>query len=172
MISRLLVGFLFLLFVARVSWAQEGPYLGYQLGYQSYQGDLTGSALMVGLRGGYFTSRPVSFELRAQGGSKTYQFGGAVEYAFVRKKTFRSYVQAGWGWYAIWVGTSSDEALRLRGNGPDIGIGFDYFTNPRSSVGLSVLQRFIRYDQSNDPRLRRDLDSQNTVINLRWNIYY
>lgn len=173
--SRLLIaGFALLLSVAPAARAQEGPFIGYQLGYQSYQGDVTGSGTTAGLRFGYAASGPVSFGLRAGvGASGTYQVAGTVEYLFRRRHPFRPFVQAGWGLYSTRVDVTSDEdQIRLKGNGPDVGLGFDYFVNERSSLGLAVTERFVRYDRPSDPRFRSDLDSRSTLVVVRWNVYY
>ena len=161
------------LFGRRAS-AQEGPFIGYQLGYRSDRGEVTGSGLTAGLRAGYASSSPVSFELRAgYGASRTYALGGAVEYIFRNKHPFRPFVQAGWGWYAIMLDVTSDrDRVRLQGSGPDVGLGFDYFMNNHASLGLGVAERFIRYDRPSDPRFHRDLDGTTTLILARWNVYY
>lgn len=151
--------------------AQEGPYLGVQLGYQSYQGDLDGNSTVVGLRGGYASSTPLSVELRAgYGDSKNYQLATGAEYAFLEYERFRPYVQVGWGWYGIEAELLSDQ-IRLKGHGPDIGIGFDYFSDDRTSIGFGITERFVRY-RSDDPRFRDDIDGRTLLLTARWNVYY
>lgn len=167
---------LLLLFVAvPVARAEEGrPYVGYLLGYQSYQGDVTGSGPLLGLMGGYATSSPLSLELRAgYGASRTYRLGASVAYVFFPRGLFRPFLQAGWEFQTVMMNVTSDEdQVRLRGNGPEVGLGFDYFTHAQSSIGFSVIQRFIRYERPGDPRVLRDLDSRGTLVGLRWNVYY
>lgn len=165
---------LLLRFAPSAASAQEGPFIGYQLGYQSYQGDVTGDGATAGIRIGYATPSPFSVGFRAgYGASGTYQVAGTVEYLFRHRHPFRPFVQAGWGLYSTLLNvTSDDDQVKIRGNGPDIGLGFDYFVNERSSIGLGVTERFVHYDQPNDPRFRSDLDSRSTLVTLRWNVYY
>jgi hypothetical protein len=154
------------------SWAQEGPYWGYELGYVAYREDLEGNELGFSLRGGYGSSRPVSVELRADyGRSRTYQLGAAVTYPFLQEKAFRPFVQAGWAWYAILVRSAFDDGTRFLGNGPDIGIGFDYFIRERTSLGLMISQRFITY-HSDDDRIKGDINGDSTFLAFRLNQYF
>ncbi len=164
-------GILCLLVAAQPSSAQEGPYLGLQVGYQTYQGDLDGNGTTLGLRGGYASSTPVSVELRAgYGDSRNYQLAAGVEYAFFQFEGFRPYVQVGWGWYGIEAELLSDQ-VRLKGYGPDIGLGFDYFSDARTSIGFGIAERFIRYE-SDDPRVRDNIDGRTLLLTARWNVYY
>lgn len=162
------------LFAASAVRAQEGSFVSYQLSHQSYRGDIEGRGLQVGVGLGYTASRPVSFGLRARVGTfRTYQLDGTVEYIFLDRRYFRPFVQVGWGVDSFLVDVTSDkDQIRVRGNGPEVGLGFDYFTHEQASIGLSVAERFIRYDRPNDPRFRSDLEGRSTMINLRWNVYY
>jgi len=57
--------FLFSLCAVSVSSAEPGhSYIGYQLGYESTQGDVTGSSLFAGIRAGYGFPSPLSVTLR------------------------------------------------------------------------------------------------------------
>ena len=57
--------FLFSLCAPSVSFAEPGhSYIGYQLGYESTQGDVTGSSLFAGIRAGYGFPSPLSVTLR------------------------------------------------------------------------------------------------------------
>lgn len=164
----------FSLFAASAVRAQEGPFVSYQLSHQSYREDIEGRGLQVGVGLGYAVSRPVSLRLRAAvGTSGTYQLAGTVEYIFLDRRYFRPFVQVGWGVDSLLIDVTSErDQVRVRGNGPEVGLGFDYFTHEQASIGLSVAERFIRYDRPNDPRFRSDLEGRSTMINLRWNVYY
>jgi hypothetical protein len=173
------IGFAGMLLVALfsgvpVSWGEEsGPFVGYQLGYEMARGDVTGNSAQAGVRLGYAASSPVSYALRfGLGISGTYLLEGGVEYAPYQKGPLRPYLMAGWGVYAIQIDLPRDaDPGRVEGNGPHIGIGFDYRTSDRASIGLGVAQRFVRY-RPTDSRIRGDLDSTTTLITLRWNVYY
>lgn len=164
-----------LFFGVSVSSAEPGDsYIGYQLGYQSIRGDVTGSNLYFGLRGGLGVPSPLLVTLRgAYGRSRTYELGAGLEYAFRPFGAFQPFVSAGYGFEAIKMNVTSDQdQVRLNGNGPDVGLGFDYFTQNRNSIGLGITERFFHYRRPSDPRFRKGLDSRSTMIGVRWNIYF
>src|SRR3569832_1433119 len=151
----------FSLFAPSVSSAEPGhSYIGYQLGYQSARGDVTGSGVSIGLRGGYDFGSPLSLTLRGGlGSSGTYQLGAGLEYAYRHLGRFQPFVSAGYGFEAIKLSVTSDQdQVKLNGNGPDVGLGFDYFVRNRSSLGLAVTERFMHYQRPADPRFREGLD--------------
>lgn len=155
-----------------ISWAEEGHfYWGYRIGHQSDRGDVTGRSLYSRLLGGYSIGR-VSFDLGlGLGVSPIDEMGVEVEYAFPLG-AFRLFVQAGWGIYNLRLESRFDEddPIRLHGNGPDVGFGFDYFIRNRTSIGLGTSKHFVHYKRHD--RLSRSLDSRTTVITARWNIYF
>ena len=174
LIAGLLLTF-FLFCAVSVSSAEPGhSYIGYQLGYESTQGDVTGSGLFAGIRAGYGFPAPLSVTLRGGlGVSKTYELGVDAEYAFRQLGRFQPFVMAGYGVQAIKLNVTSDQdQVRLNGSGPDVGLGFDYFTHNRNSIGLGITERFIHYRKPADPRFREGLDSRSTFVGARWNIYF
>jgi opacity protein-like surface antigen len=170
------VSIFFLLLVGvSVSSAESGhSFIGYQFGYQSTQGDVTGNNLSVGLRGGFGVSSPLSVTLRGGlGSSGTYQLGAGAEYTYRHLGKFQPFLSAGYGFEAIKLNVTSDQdQVKLNGHGPDVGLGFDYFIRDRNSIGLGVTERFVHYRQPDDPRFRGGLDSRSTLINARWNVYF
>lgn len=167
--------FLFSLCAPSVSSAEPGhSYIGYQLGYQATRGDVTGSGASIGLRAGYGFPAPLSLTLRGGlGSSGTYQLGAGAEYAFRHLGRFQPFVSAGYSFEAIKMDVTSDQdQVKLNGNGPDVGLGFDYFVRDRSSLGLAVSERFMHYQRPDDPRFREGLDSWSTFVGARWNIYF
>lgn len=165
----------FSLCAASVFSAEPGDsYIGYQLGYQSTRGDVTGSGASIGLRGGFGVSSPLSVTLRGGlGSSGTYQVGAGAEYTYRRLGRFQPFLSAGYSFEAVKLNVTSDrDQVKLNGNGPDVGLGFDYFIRDRNSIGLGVTERFMHYRKPDDPRFREGLDSRSTLIHARWNVYF
>jgi len=86
---------------------------------------------------------------------------------------FQPFLSAGYGVQAVKLNvTSNQDQVRLHGSGLDVGLGFDYFTHNRNSIGLGITERFIHYRKPADPRFREGLDSRSTFVGARWNIYF
>jgi len=144
------------------------PYLGLQLMYIDFQKGLSGSGAGFAILGGYAGGGPLSAPLQlGYGSSKNYIVNPGLDYAFWRPGPNRIYLHGGYGWYGDEVKYSFGD-VGLRGRGPDVGLGVDHEANPRGTMGLGVVCRFIRFNQSDDARISGDVNARRIEVYFRW----
>lgn len=172
LIVTFLIGCSLLLMVVSPAAAQEGLFVGYELGYRSYNtemiSDIQGHGITGALRIGYAASPSAAFGLRAGfGPSDNSQLAVTVAYRFRHRRSFRPFVEAGWGLYSTVLNSGTVFERVIRGNGPDVGLGFEYFVHPHASLGLAVHERYVHYT-----RLSYSINGVSTLAMLRWTVYY
>jgi len=148
------------------------PYWGFQLMYTDYQGDLTGSGLGFGILGGYKSGGRLSIPLQlAYGPNSTYIVNPGLDYIFWKPGPIETYIHGGYGWYATEVKFSFGD-VKMRGSGPDVGLGADLVQNPGATIGMGVVCRFVRYTQADDSRVQNDINGRQIDVYIRWKIFF
>ncbi len=180
---------------AQVEDRDNGFYLGLRLGTShlpidknsddTFRIDADGGGL--GLLAGYSFNRVFSLELDLSGGAhRTSVFDvdatfGALRvwahYRFRPGQAFRPYMKGGLGAYGFGIQDKSDR-VTITGGGVPLGIGFDYFFNPRFSLGLDVIYNVIEYNKfnvelgSSSVSFDIDADSAQSSLSLAFQFYF
>jgi hypothetical protein len=153
----LLLSLLAMLLVAVPAVAKEGFYLGVNVLFNDFSGDINNvdAGNGLGIRGGYGLNRYLAFEAAIfktthdVTGGETLDFkGGTIDAKLSLPLTgsnIEPYIQAGVGTYTIdEAGTSTD------GTGGQLGIGMDIYLFPELNFNVGLMRRNIDFDTTPD----------------------
>ncbi len=164
--------------------AAETFYVGAQLPYNMIQGDFdnvhfvdAGTGIGLGVLFGYQPMPRVAIEIswsvskhKAQGVTFDFQERSlSGRYLFSDDKSMQPYVLLGYGQFSI-----GDNSLTLGGSGVRFGAGFDWFLDPKISLGAALVRSvpsYNRIEKSDSPvilvgSLRGDTTS--LIFNMKY----
>lgn len=171
--------------------ARQGPYIGFDIVANFPQEDVSDDLNVdpgagFDIKFGYMFSAPLALEIEwggtghdADGEDAGIGFLGInLRYIFETDQPMKPYVRFGVASYALVVqdvvepGTGRKDDYTLTGGGFDLGVGFDFWINPKATFGVGLTQRFINYDDLDylDKSLPKDVDGN--MLSLNFGLQY